>query len=333
MRLLFVLEIREFLDSCSLKYDFKGNRFYLPDSSLLILPVPLIGDDCLDKENESNQANNINGLRQIKIYEDLWFTKGDIIRNRLRALLGKGEVIFARKCRVAKIGAKMASGFLESNHILGYSKSKYFYGLFYSERLNSLPSDISNEASLAKYNTLGNDLEKEKLVAVAAFSASRPMKRDNVAVDSFEWVRYASVGSSRVIGGMGRLFNMFVEQQSPQEVMSYADLDWGGGDAYNGVGNAYKKLGFELIGKTAPVKFMVDPKTYQRYSLKKLLRDRRYNKNYTQSNQEHNIPNDKNLNDKNLNDKVINDKDLNEKEFILLLNSGNFKFLRSFSFL
>ncbi|MFA6770511.1 MAG: hypothetical protein WCR71_04990, partial [Bacteroidales bacterium] len=213
--------------------------------------------------------------RQIKIYEDLWFTKGDIIRNRLRALLGKGEVVFARKCRVAKIDVQMAREFLDNNHILGYSRAKYFYALFYSK----------------------------KLVAVASFSASRPMKRDGRVVNSFEWVRYASLGSSRIVGGMGRLLSIFVEQEKPQEIMSYADLDWGGG-------NAYKKLGFKLIGKTAPLKFMIDPKTHQRHSLKKLLRDHKYNKECK-----------------------YRDQELNDKQFILLLNSGNLKFLRSFTFL
>lgn len=316
MRALLCLEIREFLDSCSLKYDFRGDCFFLPDSSLLIVPVILKGDYCRNEVNEVNEvkrdisAKQIGNLRQIRIYEDLWFTKGDIIRNRLRALLGKGEVVFARKCRVAKIDTPIAREFLDNNHILGYSRAKYFYGLFYSQRIYNELSDLPIDQS--------NELIKERLVAVASFSAGRPMKRDRgvkvedksgdkagdkAVVSSYEWVRYASVGSTRVVGGMGRLLNAFVEHERPQEVMSYADSDWD-------KGNAYLRLGFELIGKTPPVKFMVDPKTYERYSLKKLLKDRKYQQ-----------------------EDKYSDLELDQNQLILLLNSGNFKFLRSFSFL
>jgi len=288
MEQLFVLEIREFLDSYSLKYYLMENHLILPNYCLKLSFVSLnrgtsLNNDgsFLENVNENSRKVNDGGFREIRVYEDLWFTKGDIIKNRLRALLGKGEAIFARKCVVANIDANKAIGFLEKNHILGYSRAKFFYGLFYCERL----------------------------VAVAAFSAPRPIKRESGVVSSFEWVRYASVGSSRVVGGMGRLLSAFVEEKSPQEVMSYADLDWGGQNGYNGSGVAYKKLGFELVGKTPPVKFMVDPKTYQRYSLKKLLKDRKYNSSKYSS------------------------QELLEKQFILLSNSGNFKFLRSFSLL
>lgn len=289
MEQLFVLEIREFLDSYSLKYYLIENHLILPNYCLKLSFVSLnrgasLNNDgsSLEKVNENSQKVDDGGFSEIRVYEDLWFTKGDIIKNRLRALLGKGEAIFARKCKVTTIDTNKAKEFLEKNHILGYSRAKYFYGLFYCERL----------------------------VAVAAFSAPRPIKRESGVVSSFEWVRYASIGSSRVVGGMGRLLSLFVEQQRPQEVMSYADLDWGGHSGYNRSGNAYTKLGFKLVGKTPPVKFMVDPKTYHRYSLKKLLKDRKYN-----------------------NSSKHNSQELLEKQFILLLNSGNLKFLRSFPLL
>lgn len=289
MEQLFVLEIREFLDSCSLKYYLKGNSFILPKNCINIILVSLNGctspnnEGFFVKENEANyKIGEDSGYREIRIYEDLWFTKGEIIRNRLKAVLGKGDAVYARKCRVANINSYIAREFLDKNHILGYSKSKFFYGLVYCDQL----------------------------VAVAAFSASRPMTREGGVINSFEWVRYASQGSLRVIGGMGRLLGAFVDDQRPQEVMSYADLDWGGYSGFKSNGNAYTKLGFELIGKTAPVKFMVDPETYNRYSLKKLLKDRKYR-----------------------NSSKNRDQEQLEKQYILLFNSGNLKFLRSFPFL
>ena len=81
------------------------------------------------------------------------------------------------------------------------------------------------------------DIAEGALVAVAMFSAPRPMERGSKVVQSYEWVRYASIGNYRVVGGMGKLMSFFIGKLSPDEIMSYADKDWSDGDVY-------KKLGF-----------------------------------------------------------------------------------------
>ena len=211
-----------------------------------------------------------NGYKQLIIYEDLWFTKGDIIRNRLLANLGLGERIFARKCRVGKISAEMAREFLEINHLIGDARCVFRYGLFYGE----------------------------ELVSVAAFSASRPMERQGRILHSYEWVRYASRASLRIVGGMGKLLDYFVTVERPEEIMSYADIDWSDGDVY-------RKLGFKQVGETPPVKFYVNSETYERISAKKLLRDRKY--------------------------RMMDSRPAQDEVQVPILNSGNLKFLKSFS--
>ena len=67
----------------------------------------------------------------------------------------------------------------------------------------------------------------------------------------------------RVAGGMGKLLNCFVNEQSPQEIMSYADRDWSEGDVY-------KKLGFRFAGYTPPIDFVINPETFVRISIKKV---------------------------------------------------------------
>ena len=105
-----------------------------------------------------------------------------------------------------------------------------------------------------------------RLVAVAAFSAPRPMKRGEEVLNSYEWVRYASLSGMRIAGGMGKLLEHFIRTHSPQEIMSYADKEWSDGDAY-------KKLGFELVSESDPIDFIVDTKDFKRYSIKKLRRE------------------------------------------------------------
>jgi hypothetical protein len=155
---------------------------------------------------------------------------------------------------------------LNANHILGYARAKYKYALFLDDTI----------------------------VAVATFSASRPMERECGVVESYEWVRYAADGAVRVTGGMGKLLAHFVRSVSPDEVMSYADADWG-------VGSAYSTLGFKLAGLTPPIRFFVDTETFDRVSEKKLLKDKRC---------------------------CLQEFKMNN--YTLLTSSGNFKFLRLF---
>jgi hypothetical protein len=268
--------VRLFLEQNSIKFCFSGNKFTIPHNGLTIELISISKDGAREIDTvtslakKSENPTDITHKEQVvTIYEDLWHTKGEVIKSRLLAILGKGEAIFARKCTVAAISAESASKFLDNNHLLGSTKSKYRYGLFY----------------------------KKNLVAVATFSQSRPMRRESGIISSFEWVRYAGAGSARVVGGMGRLMDCFVKEVKPQEIMTYADIDWSYGDVY-------KKLGFKFAGETKPIEFYVDRETMERVSVKKLRSDRKYRA-----------------------------PEFNEENYILIVNSGNLKFLRTFALL
>ena len=276
MKTPFPLSVRLFLEQNSVEFGISGNRITIPHKGLTIELISISKDGApeiktitsLPKESET-PINSTHKEQVITIYEDLWYSKGEVIKNRLLAILGRGEAIFARKCSVAAISAESASKFLDNNHLLGSTRSKYRYGLFY----------------------------KKYLVAVATFSQSRPMRRESGIISSFEWVRYASAGSARVVGGMGRLMDYFVKEVKPQEIMTYADIDWSYGDVY-------KKLGFKFAGETKPIEFYVDRETMERVSVKKLRSDRKYRA-----------------------------PEFNEENYILIVNSGNLKFLRTFTLL
>lgn len=177
------------------------------------------------------------------IFEDRWRSCRGLIEKRMEAHQGRFRSIFARKCSVIKPDAETARRFLEANHVYGYAKCRYRYALVYDG----------------------------EIVALSTFSAPRPMIRTvggkQVTVQSYEWVRASSLPDCRVVGGMGKLLNAFVEDVHPEDIMAYADREWSDGDVY-------EKLGFVRVAETVPVEFYVDPVTFERFPLNKLGRDR-----------------------------------------------------------
>lgn len=247
-----------------MSYERCGTLFSFPDREVTIRLVPLESIDAAiiaaDKGNDraadlasviANAAAKVaakiadDGERCIYLYEDRWRSGGEVIQKRILAHLGHFNSIFARKCEPKPLKAQQAADFLQKYHSYGTARCKYRYGLFYSE----------------------------KLVAVATFSAGRPMKRlvggQERILDSYEWVRYASLPDCRISGGMGRLLDAFVNEVHPDEVMSYADYEWSSGDAY-------LRLGFEKVGEKPPMNFYVDRSTFKRISAKKASAERRF---------------------------------------------------------
>ena len=186
--------------------------------------VPLEGFRPFERENDT----------LIYLYEDLWWSHADMIRKRLLAHFGQFRSIFARNCRVEKLSTPVASEFFDLYHTYGRAQSKYRYGLF-----------------------LGDEL-----VAAASFSFGRPMPREDAVVQSYEWIRYASLPDARIVGGMGKLLKAFIDDVHPEEVMSYADLEWSSG-------SVYRTLGFTPAGDRPPVPFSIDPHTFRRIRTKR----------------------------------------------------------------
>ena len=60
---------------------------------------------------------------------------------------------------------------------------------------------------------------------------------------------------------MGKLLKAFIEEVRPDDIMSYADLEWSEGDVY-------RQLGFTLEGRKDPVTFTVDTGTWKRFPVK-----------------------------------------------------------------
>ena len=97
-------------------------------------------------------------------------------------------------------------------------------------------------------------------MAVATFSNARKWVKGDKTIRSYEWTRYASLPHVRLSGGMGRLLKAFIKDTQPDDIMSYADLEWSEGAVYT-------QLGFELEGRKDPVAFEIDA-SWQRIPIK-----------------------------------------------------------------
>ena len=164
------------------------------------------------------------GIQLIHIFEDEWLDKKEIVKSRLRNILGVTYMtLYARKCDVRVVKGCVAQKFLEKNHIQGRCKGMYHYGLFY----------------------------QDELVSLMTFGKMRQQRKYHENYDScYELLRFCSKLNTNVVGAAGRLLIAFLRHIKPSEVISYADKRWS-------QGNLYKQLGFEHTHDSRPNYFYV----------------------------------------------------------------------------
>lgn len=183
------------------------------------------------------------GIKLITLFEDEWNHKKEVVQKKILHLLNNSDTVYARKCEIVEnLSVSEMKDFCNANHIQGYSPCKYSVGL--------------------KYNS--------ELVALMTFGIPRYNK-------NYEWelIRYAT--SCSVVGGASKLFQHFLKEKNPQNVISYCDLRWGNGGVYS-------KIGFEYIKHTEPGYYYTDlNKKYNRLRFqKKTLVEQGYDSNKTE---------------------------------------------------
>ena len=181
------------------------------------------------------------------VTEDRWHSQNAMTRSRILAHLEVFRQAFARNCEVRRIEKTEARDFLNVNHSYGYAACRYHYGLF----LKRQTGHLADEAWPAPGS----------LIAVATFSNARRWIKGEREIRSYEWTRYASLPGLRINGGMGKMLKTFIDEVHPDDIMSYADLEWSEGDVYS-------QLGFALEGQKEPVMFSVDTRTWERSPVK-----------------------------------------------------------------
>jgi hypothetical protein len=224
-----------------------------------------IKEDSNSRNNSrtNTKTNNKRYSKVIHLHQDIWNYKREIVRHRLVAQLGLGLAattsttdeqnhehgrqekqkerstrrIYARKTKVRRINATAAMEFLDTNHLWGATKAKHNYGLFFTEKANK--------------NT--NDEEAEELVAVATFSTRRKIARAGNPHRSHELLRFCSRRDSNVVGGISKLIKAFVTNQTPDDIVTVIDRDWGDG-------SGWQSIGFDTVATMDPIVMVVRPK-------------------------------------------------------------------------
>jgi hypothetical protein len=154
--------------------------------------------------------------------------------------------VYARNCELRRIDKPTAAAFLKESHDYADALCRYRYGLF-----------LKHLTGEKQYGGAASVLEPGTLVAVAEFSNLRNLDLDGTRSRSCQWIRYASLPGIRVEGGMGKVLKGLIKDADPDDVMTYADLEWSDG-------GAYRALGFEFVDYRRPVLFRIDSLTWLR---------------------------------------------------------------------
>ena len=220
--------INDFINSLSLKtiqssmsiIPSRQLDIYIPSHNLAIEYNGLYWHSELFKEsnyhlNKTELCESKN-IRLIHIFEDEWEYKQDIVKSRIKNILGiTNNKKYARKCEIKEVSSKDSREFLDKNHIQGGVTASIKIGLYYNGELVSLMIFSKPRLGIGK-NNIGYELS-----------------------------RFCNKLDTNVIGGASKLLNYFIKTYKPKEITSYADRRWSNGDLY-------KKLGFLEIKKNKP---------------------------------------------------------------------------------
>ena len=178
------------------------------------------------------------GIQLIHVFENEWKLKQDIVKSRLKNLLGVyDKVIYARKCEVREVPSKESILFQEENHLQGAVNAKVNLGLY-----------LDNE-----------------LISLMTFGKCRFDKKHE-----WEMLRFCSKLGYHIVGGAGKLLKYFERSWKPKSLVSYADRRWS-------QGKLYKALGFKLNHASGPNYWyfknlkLESRIKYQKYKLKDIL--------------------------------------------------------------
>ena len=170
----------------------------------------------LDKTRECQTL----GITLLHIFEDEWTEKKDIVKSKLKHLLGlnTAQKIFARKCKIRELRNSEKKLFLTENHVQGNDVAAIALGLFLTGQL----------------------------VAVLTMCPRRIFTNPGDKVKGeYELSRYAALKDCSVIGGASKLLAHFIKQHKPKKIISYADRRWS-------MGKLYTQLGFVKVSDGTP---------------------------------------------------------------------------------
>lgn len=163
------------------------------------------------------------------------------IINRILVLAGQATKVHARKTVVTRISKQTAIEFQQEHHLQEAIEGKYRYGLYH----------------------------EGELMTIALFNGARIMHNISSEHRSFELIRFCHKATFIVIGGLSKIIKRFVTDFSPDDIMTYVDLDWA-------QTSSLKTLSFEVQNRIGPLKYWVNPPF--RWLIKSISDEEKYKK-------------------------------------------------------
>lgn len=175
------------------------------------------------------------GIQLLHIFEgenlDLW-------KSVINAKIGKNEVLYARKCKIAEVSYTEAKDFLNENHFQGFCNYKIAYGLYF----------------------------ENVLVSLMTFSKSRFNKNFD-----YELLRFCNRKFLNVVGGASKLLKHF-QSKFKGSIISYANLRWSNGKLYESLN--FEKIGYSSPNYfyfKEKEKILYSRNCFQKHKLKDIL--------------------------------------------------------------
>lgn len=226
-------EIIAFLEEQGVKIERSKRRYlgqseldiYLPDYNVDIEYDGLywhseeLGKDPDYHLNKTLKAEQV-GIHLIHIFEDEWQNKQDIVKDRLRAILGfQNQRLYARQCTLKQISVQEASQFLLENHIQGTCNSNVKYGAYY----------------------------RGELVACCTFGKPRS-GLSTKGEQGWELLRFCSKQGINIVGILPKFLSQF-HRDYPEisSIYSFADRRY-----TTKLHNVYEKTGFVFESESGP---------------------------------------------------------------------------------
>lgn len=141
------------------------------------------------------------GWKLIQVLDIEWQNQGDIVKSRIKNILGNTSALYGRNCSIREIS--FPAEFLRANHLQGAgAPTSINLGLFYYD----------------------------ELVSVMTFRSPR-FDKDR----KWELVRFCTLLDISVVGGASKLLKYF-RNIYPGSIVSYSDKRWSSGELYKTLG-------------------------------------------------------------------------------------------------